>query len=70
LTTTEILFISNAKVYDLDNEIANRVIKIRQKHKIKTPDAIIGATAQIHGFGIVTNNENDFKHFDLEIVTP
>lgn len=64
-----ILFVSNAKVYDLDDEIANRVIKIRQKHKIKTPDAIIGATAKQYGLAIVTNNENDFKHFDLEIVT-
>jgi len=64
-----IAFISNAKIYDLDNNIADRVIKLRQKHKIKTPDAIIGATAEQYGLGIVTNNENDFKYYDLEIVT-
>ena len=35
----------------------------------KTPDAIIGATALVHGFDIVTNNVADFKNLDLEIVT-
>ena len=65
-----ISFISNAKIYDLDDNIANRVIRLRQKYKIKTPDAIIGATAKQYGLAIVTNNANDFKHFDLEIVTP
>ncbi|HEY9016803.1 type II toxin-antitoxin system VapC family toxin [Thiomicrospira sp.] len=38
-------FISNARVFDLDEVVANRTIKNRQQFKIKTPDAIIGATA-------------------------
>lgn len=63
-------FISNATIYDLDEVVADKTIEIRQKYKIKTPDAIIGATALIHGFEIVTNNADDFKKLDLKIITP
>ena len=62
-------FISNATVYDLDEVVANQTIRNRQQYKIKTPDAIIGATAQVHGFEIVTNNIDDFKNLDLKITT-
>lgn len=62
-------FISNANVYELTDEIADKVIDIRQQYKIKTPDAIIGATALVHGFDIVTNNVDDFKRLDLGIVS-
>ena len=56
-------------MYDLDEFVANQTIKNRQQFKIKTPDAIIGATALIHGFEIVTNNIDDFKKLDLKITT-
>jgi len=62
-------FISNATVYELDELVSNQTIKNRQQYKIKTPDAIIGATAQVHGFEIVTNNVADFKNLDLKITT-
>ncbi len=62
-------FISNATVFDLDNTIADKAIENRQKYRIKTPDAIIGATALIHGFEIITNNVDDFKKLDLKIKT-
>jgi len=69
LNQKAIEFISNATVYELDEVVANQTIKNRQQHKIKTPDAIIGATAQMHGFEIVTNNIDDFKNLDLKITT-
>ncbi|MDQ1338853.1 MAG: hypothetical protein QG567_2 [Campylobacterota bacterium] len=62
-------FISNATVYELDEVVANQTIKNRQQFKIKTPDAIIGATAIVHGFEIVTNNFEDFKNLGLKITT-
>ncbi len=62
-------FISNATVYELNEVIANQTIKNRQQYKIKTPDAIIGATAMVNGFEIVTNNVNDFKSLDLKVTT-
>jgi predicted nucleic acid-binding protein len=62
-------FISHANVYELTDEIADKVINIRQQYRVKTPDAIIGATALLHGFDVVTNNVDDFKNLDLEVFT-
>ena len=62
-------FISNANVYELTDDISDKVIDIRQEYRVKTPDAIIGATALVHGFDIVTNNVDDFKNLDLEILS-
>ena len=62
-------FISNANVYELTDTIADKVIEIRQQYKIKTPDAIIGATALVYGFDMVTNNVDDFKRLDLKVLT-
>lgn len=61
-------FILNASVYELDNAIADKTIEIRQNYKIKTPDAIIAATAITHNFEIVTNNTEDFNKLDLKLL--
>ena len=37
-------FISNANIFDLEEEIIIETIQIRKKHNIKLPDAIIAAT--------------------------
>lgn len=59
-------FIAHANVYELTDNITDKVIEIRQQYKIKTPDAIIGATALVYGCDIVTNNVDDFKNLDLK----
>lgn len=69
LNQKAIQYISNATIYDLDEIVANKTIENRQQYKMKTPDAIIGATAQVHGFEIITNNIDDFKNLDLKITT-
>ncbi len=33
-------------------------------------DAMIAATARIHGFKVATRNTKDFKHFGVELVNP
>jgi toxin FitB len=33
-------------------------------------DAMIAATARIHGLVVATRNERDFRHFDVEIHNP
>lgn len=45
----------------IDQDIADQTVKIRKKQKIKLPDAIIAATAQIHKCKLVTANIKDFK---------
>ncbi len=61
-------FIGNANLFILDERIVQKTIELRQQHIMKTPDAIIASTALIHGFGIATNNNDDFKHLNLEIL--
>jgi len=46
-------------------------VNIRRNKKVKTPDAIIAATALAHGFTLITNNEKDFNNINgLKIVNP
>lgn len=53
------------------SSVVDRAIEIRRAVRIKTPDAIIAATAMDAGAILVTRNEDDFKSIDgLEIVNP
>lgn len=61
--------VEDEEIYTLNDEIAKKTIKNRQLHKIKIPDAIIAATAQIYGFKLVTNNVKDFENLNLEIIS-
>ena len=45
----------------LDDEIADVAIRLRKQHKLKTPDAIVYATALVSGRTLVTFNTKDFK---------
>ncbi len=54
----------------IDNAIIDKTANIRQHKKIKTPDAIIGATAVVRNLTIVTRNTKDFQHLPIEVVNP
>ena len=51
----------------INQNIADRVIEIRQRKKIKLPDAIIAATALEKQCGLVTRNVDDFKNIHDEL---
>lgn len=59
-------------ILQLDNEIVSEVIKLRQKGKIKLPDAIIFATAKVHSLKLITANVADFKGLNkrVKIINP
>lgn len=64
-------FVRDSNVRNISPEIVENCVKIRKGRKIKTPDAIIAATAITYGYILVTNNEKDFKHIsNLKIVNP
>lgn len=64
-------FISECKIYEITSEVVLNCVAIRKGKKIKTPDAIIAATALSFGYRLITNNEIDFKHISkLKIVNP
>ena len=62
----------NIPMIGLDKSIVDKVITIRQNHKIKLPDAIILATALVNHFTLVTANVSDFSNIDdsLNIFNP
>ena len=62
-------FIQIAVIYELKKEIVEQTIILRQDYKIKTPDAIIAATALVHNRKLITRNISDFKNIpDLIVV--
>ena len=44
----------------LDHSIARETVLLRQRHGLKVPDAIILATASVHGLTLATRNVRDF----------
>jgi toxin FitB len=44
----------------VDRETAERAGRIRREAGIRMPDALIAATALVHGLGVATRNHRDF----------
>ena len=64
-------FIAASLVIPLNDDIVNTTIEIRKKNKIKTPDAIIAATAITLNYPLITRNVSDFKKLAaLKIIDP
>lgn len=64
-------FIENASVYNLDELTILKTIELRKKYHLKTPDAIIAATAIINRMVLITRNLKDFdKVVELELINP
>lgn len=63
-------FIADSNIFGLSEEIISLCIDIRRNYKIKTPDAIIAATALSLDFTLITS-DNDFeKILNLKILNP
>lgn len=52
-------FIEDSNIFELSKDVADITIKIRRSRKIRTPDAIIAATAIVNNFTLVSG-DNDF----------
>ena len=62
-------FLNQAAVYALDRPIAEQTIHLRQQYKTKPPDAIIAATALVHGLTVITQNTDDFNRLGIPTLT-
>lgn len=59
------------EVFDISQIILNQAVVLRQSHKMSPGDAIIAATALVHGCDLYTRNESDFQWITgLKIVNP
>ena len=53
-------FLNAFNVLPLDESVSERAVELRKSTKIKLPDAIVWATAQVHSLLLVTRNKKDF----------
>ena len=64
-------FIADCEVLDISPDVISQCVALRKNKKIKTPDAIIAATALAYSFIIITNNEKDFDNISgLKFINP
>lgn len=56
---------------NLDEQVINEAIKVRQHAKISLGDAIVAATSKTYDYELLTANVEDFKHVDsLKLFNP
>ena len=63
-------FLGGFDLVDVDERIAEHAVNLRRNHRIKLPDAIIWATAQVHAMLLVTRNTRDFPADDPSVRAP
>jgi predicted nucleic acid-binding protein len=63
-------FLSGFNVVAVDELVAERAVNLRRSHRIKLPDAVIWATAQVHAMLLVTRNIKDFPDGDPGVRAP
>ncbi|MDQ6761100.1 MAG: type II toxin-antitoxin system VapC family toxin [Bacteroidota bacterium] len=64
-------FINDSIILHIGPEVIVQCVNLRKGKKIKTPDAIIAATALAYGYILITNNEKDFTNISgLKIINP
>ncbi len=64
-------FIGDSVMIAITDEVIFQCVNVRKGKKIKTPDAIIAATALAYHYTLVTNNEKDFSNIPgLKIFNP
>jgi predicted nucleic acid-binding protein len=54
------VFLERFTLINLDGAVAEKAVDIRKKSRLRLPDAIIWASAQVHAMLLVTRNTKDF----------
>jgi predicted nucleic acid-binding protein len=63
-------FLQSFTLLEIDAKIAERAVILRKTRRIKLPDAIIWATAQVHQCLLVSRNTRDFDQGDPGVRVP
>lgn len=63
-------FLGGFHLVSLDEVVSERAVLLRRKHRIKLPDAITWASAQIASRLFVTRDEKDFSKTEPSIRIP
>ena len=62
------LLINHSVLHQIDDVVIQKTISIRNKYRIKLPDALIAATCLVNGLDILTHNIKDFDNIDGLVV--
>ena len=63
-------FVQDATILGLTPAVVEKCVSIRRSRKIKTPDAIIAATAIVHELTLITS-DSDFDNIEgLNVIDP
>lgn len=58
---TRLAIEANFERIELDEATLTESLQLRRSHRLKLPDAIIWASARVHGWQLVTRNTKDFS---------
>jgi predicted nucleic acid-binding protein len=54
----------------VDSQVAERAVSLRKSYRMKLPDAIVWASAQVHAMLLVTRDARDFPRDDPGVRIP
>ncbi|KVL46840.1 type II toxin-antitoxin system VapC family toxin [Burkholderia territorii] len=63
-------WLSSFDIIPLDSTVANRAVTIRKERRIRLPDAIVWASAQVNGLLLVSRNTKDFPATEPGVRAP
>ncbi len=63
-------FLAGFQLLEVDGPVAEEAIRLRAQRRLRLPDAIILATARVHGCLLLTRNTKDFDPAWPEIREP
>ena len=63
-------FVQDANILALTPEVVAQTIRIRRSRKIKTPDAIMAASAIVHNLTLITSDSDFINIENLNIIDP
>jgi predicted nucleic acid-binding protein len=53
-------FLDTFRIVPLADDVAERAVELRREHRIRLPDAVVWASADVHSMLLVTRNTKDF----------
>jgi predicted nucleic acid-binding protein len=63
-------FLDGFALVDLDEAVAERAVTLRRQHRLKLPDAIVWASAQVRAMLLVTRDTKGFPADDPGVRMP
>ena len=64
------LFLREFRIIEITRQVARRALEIQRRTRVRLPDAVIWATAQMESAQLVTRNTKDFPSDDPAVRIP